>query len=159
LKTIQAALGISEDEVARVIDLIEQGGSLSEAFGDSLEQAFAEVMVLMTVADGTLKEAEARALVENLSADPVFGEVSSERAQNFIADAVRALALEGMPQRLSVLTQRLKTHTERLKAFRLAFQIASASGNMSKAEARMLNLLQATFGLADDEVERISREA
>ena len=71
-------------------------------------------------------------LVANSSAkdrrpDPVFGEVSSERAQNFIADAVRALALEGMPQRLSVLTQRLKTHTERLKAFRLAFQIASAS--------------------------------
>ena len=72
LKTFQAALGISEDEVAQIIDIIEQGGSLAEALGEPLERLYAEVMVLVSAADGKLKEAEARALVESFAADPLF---------------------------------------------------------------------------------------
>ena len=75
LKTFQAALGISEDEVAQIIDVIEQGGSLAEALGEPLERLYAEVMVLVTAADGKLKEAEARALVESFAADPLFQDV------------------------------------------------------------------------------------
>ncbi|HSP77429.1 MAG TPA: TerB family tellurite resistance protein, partial [Myxococcaceae bacterium] len=62
LKTFQAALGISESEVAQIVDVIEQGGSLAEALGEPLERLYAEVMVLVSAADGQLKEAEARAL-------------------------------------------------------------------------------------------------
>ncbi len=41
LKTFQAALGIAEDEVARIIDVLEAGGSLDEALGDPLERLYA----------------------------------------------------------------------------------------------------------------------
>ena len=158
LKTFQAALGISEDEVAQVIDVIEQGGSLAEALGESLERLYAEVMVLVSAADGKLKEAEARALVESFAADPLFQDVSPERAQGFVSEAVASLATEGLAQRLQVLAHGLSTHGKRVKAFRLATKIAHASGKASPSEQRILDVLQATFGLADDEVERLGRE-
>jgi len=159
LKTIQAALGISEDEVATIIDVLEQGGSLSEALGDPLERLYAEVMVLVSAADGQLREAEARALVESFAADPLFQSVSPERAQVFVSEAVISLAEEGLPRRLVVLAAGLATHAQRLKAFRLAMKIANASGRPTTAELKILDLLQATFGIADDEVERIRQQA
>ncbi len=159
LKTIQAALGISEDEVAQIIDIIEQGGSLSEALGEPLERLYAEVMVLVSAADGQLKEAEARALVESFAADPLFENVSPERAQTFVSEAVSALATEGLPQRLQVMAHGLTTHAQRVKAYRLATKIAHAAGEASPAEQRILDLLQATFGLADDEVARLDQGA
>ncbi|HET9450614.1 MAG TPA: TerB family tellurite resistance protein [Aggregicoccus sp.] len=159
LKTFQAALGISELEVAQIIEVVEQGGSLAEALGEPLERLYAEVMVLVSAADGKVKEAEMRALVESLASDPLFHSVSAERAQGFITDAVSALVSEGLPQRLQVLAQGLSTHGQRTKAFRLATQIARAGGQASPAEQRILDLLQATFGLADDEVARLNAEA
>jgi uncharacterized tellurite resistance protein B-like protein len=90
LKTIQAALGISEDEVAQIIDIIEQGGSLSEALGEPLERLYAEVMVMVSAADGHLREAEARALVKSFAADPLFQNVRAERAQGFVREPVSA---------------------------------------------------------------------
>ncbi len=155
LKTFQAALGISEDEVAQIISVIEQRGSLAEALGEPLEQLYAEVMVLVTAADGKVKEAEALALVESLVADPLFQNVSPERAQSFISAAVTALATEGLPKRVSVLAHGLASHAQRTKAFRLAMKIARAPGKIGEGEQRVLDLLQATFGLADDEVQRI----
>jgi uncharacterized tellurite resistance protein B-like protein len=158
LKTFQAALGISEDEVAQIIDVIEQGGSLSEALGEPLERLFAEVMVLVLAADGQLKEAEARAMVESFAADPLFQNVSPERAQGFVSESVAALATDGLPQRLHVLAHGLTTHSQRVKAYQLATKIAHASGRTSTAEQRILDLLQATFGLADDEVARLDQQ-
>jgi uncharacterized tellurite resistance protein B-like protein len=160
LKTMQAALGISEDEVAQIIDIIEQGGSLAEALGEPLERLFAEVMVLVSAADGQLKEAEARALVESFAADPLFHNVSPERAQGFVSEAVSALAVEGLPQRMQVLAHGLATHAQRMKAYRLATKIAHAGGQTpSGSEQRLLGILQAAFGLADDEVARMDRGA
>ncbi|HZI06963.1 MAG TPA: TerB family tellurite resistance protein [Archangium sp.] len=160
LKTFQAALGISEDEVAEIIDVIEGGGSLAEALGEPLERLFAEVMVLVSAADGRLKEAEARALVESFASDALFHNVSPERAQAFVSESVAALAAEGLPTRLQVMAHGLTTHTQRLKAYRLATKIAHAGGQEpSLNEQRILHMLQATFGLADDEVARLDREA
>ncbi len=160
LKTFQAALGISEDEVAQIVDVIENGGSLAEALGEPLERLYAEVMVLVSAADGQLHTPEARALVESFASDPVFHNVSPERAQSFVSDAVAALSDEGLSQRLQVLAHGLTTHTQRLKAYRLATKIAHAGGQEpSVAEQRILNLLQVTFGLADDEVARLDRQA
>jgi uncharacterized tellurite resistance protein B-like protein len=160
LKTFQAALGISEDEVAEIIDVIEGGGSLAEALGEPLERLYAEVMVLVSAADGHLKEAEARALVESFASDPLFHNVSPERAQAFVSEAVSALVAEGLPQRLQVMSHGLTTHAQRLKAYQLATKIAHAGGQEpSLAEQRILTMLQATFGLADDEVERLDRQA
>jgi len=160
LKTFQAALGISEDEVAEIIDVIEGGGSLAEALGEPLERLYAEVMVLVSAADGHLKEAEARALVESFASDPLFHNVSPERAQAFVSEAVSALVAEGLPQRLQVMAHGLTSHAQRLKAYQLATKIAHAGGQEpSLAEQRILSMLQATFGLADDEVERLDRQA
>ncbi len=159
LKTFQAALGISEDEVAQIIDVIENGGSLAEALGEPLERLYAEVMVLVSAADGRLKPDESRALVESFASDPLFENVTPERAQAFVSEAVAALATEGLPTRITVLAHGLATHAQRLKAYRLATRIAQASGRASDNERRILDLLQATFGLADDEVERLQKES
>jgi uncharacterized tellurite resistance protein B-like protein len=155
LKTFQAALGISEDEVARIVEVLETGGSLSEALGDPLERLYAEVMVLVSAADGVLHEAETLALVESFASDPLFEDVSPERAQAFVSEAVAALSTEGLARRLQVLAHGLTTRKQRVRAFRLAMKIANASGEPSAGELRILEVLQATFGIADDEVEQI----
>jgi uncharacterized tellurite resistance protein B-like protein len=157
LKTFQAALGISEDEVAQIIDVIEQGGSLAEALGEPLDRLFAEVMVLVSAADGKLSDGEARALVETFAADPIFEDVSPERAMAFVSDSVAALSSEGLSRRLTVLAHGLTTHSQRLKAFRLAARMAAAATD-PRPQQKILDLLQATFGLDDDEVARIQRE-
>jgi uncharacterized tellurite resistance protein B-like protein len=159
LKTFQAALGISEEEVAEIFDVLENGGSLAEAMGEPLERLYAEVMVLVLAADGRLNEAEVRALVESFASDPVFENVSAERAMSFVSEAVNALAKEGLPQRLSVLAHGLSTHPQRLRAFRLALRIGEAAGDGApEPEQKILDLLQATFGIADDEVARLRGE-
>lgn len=159
LKTFQAALGISEEEVANIIELVERGESLAEALGEPLERLYAEVMVLVSAADGTLQEEEAQAMVDALSSDPAFSRISPQRAQAYVNEAAAALSREGLPQRLTVLAHGLSTHSQRLKAFELAQRVARATGRASRSESRILDLLQATFGLADDEVARIRRES
>ena len=134
---------------------MEKGGSLADALGNPFERLCAEVMVLVSAADGKLKEDETEVLVESLAADPLFQNVSPERAQAYISEAVAALSTEGMPQRLNVLTRGISTHGQRLKAFGLAMRVANASGEASPSERKILELLQATFGIADDEVERL----
>ena len=158
LKTFQAALGISETEVAQVVDVIENGGSLAEALGEPLERLYAEVMVLISSADGKLNDGETRALVETFAADPLFENVSPERAMAFVSDAVAALSTEGLSQRLTVLASGLSTHSQRLKAYGLATRIAAAAAD-GRPQERILELLQATFGIADDEVARLRLEA
>ena len=155
LKKFQAGLGISEDEVSQIIDHVEKGASLSEALGEPLERLYAEVMVLVSRVDGKTKDAEAHALAESFAADPIFQRVDRQRALQFVKDAVAALATEGLPERIRVLAHGLSTHAQRLKAFDLAMRIANASGRASGPELKILELLQATFGLADDEVEKI----
>ncbi|HYV45617.1 MAG TPA: tellurite resistance TerB family protein [Myxococcaceae bacterium] len=157
LKSLQAALGISEAEVAEIISTIESGGSLAEALGDPLERLYAEVMVLVMASDGKAKEGEAQALVESLAGDPLFQGVSRAEAQRYVAEAFASLAVQGLPDRLQALARGLTTHGQRVKAFRLACKIAAASEG-GRGEERMLELLQATFGLADDEVERLKQQ-
>ncbi len=141
LKTFQAALGIAEDEVARIIDVLETGGSLAEAMGDPLERLYAEVMV------------------ESFASDPLFHDVSADRAQAFVSEAVQTLSVHGLSARLRTLAQGIATHAQRRRAFRLALKVAQSKGQPSAAERRVLNLLQATFGLADDEVETLRLES
>ncbi len=159
LKTFQKALGISEEEVGRIFEMIEQGRSLSEALGEPSERLFAETMVLVAASDGLVKEAELAAMLENMAGDPVFQGVSREAAERLLSEAVSNLATEGMPQRLAVLAQGLTTPAQRSKAFRLAMRVAHADGAPSVHELRTLDLLQATFGIADDEVARIAVES
>ena len=104
--------------------------------GEPLERLYAEVMVLVSAADGKVKAAEARALVESLAADPLFQDVDAERAQRFVSESVQALADQGLPERLRVLAHGLTTHAQRLRAFGLAVRIAAGSGKPSAAELR-----------------------
>ena len=159
LKHIQAALGISEAEVAKIVDVVEQGASLAEALGDPPARLYAEVMVLVSAADGKLSDDEARTLVESFAADPAFKDVSPDHAQTLVSEAVASLALEGMPRRLQALAQGLTTHQQRRTAYGLALRMAKADGRPHRPEQRILDLLQATFGLADDEIEELRREA
>ena len=159
LKTFQAALGIAEDEVARIIDVLEAGGSLEEALGDPLERLYAEVMVLVSAADGKLAEQEARAMLESFAGDPLFYDVSAAQAQAFISEAAQTLASHGLSARLKALAQGIATRAQRRRAFGLALKVAQSRGKPSAAERRVLNLLQATFGLADDEVETLRLES
>lgn len=158
LKTMQQALGISEQEVSRVFEVVEKGESLAVALGEPLERLYAETMVLVSAADGEVQPAELKRILEELAGDPVFKDVSLESADHYLRDAVQNLATEGLPQRLTVLAHGLSTHAQRTRAFRLAVRVAWAEGKPSADGLRALELLQATFGLADDEVARITSE-
>jgi|CXWL01.1.fsa_nt_gi uncharacterized tellurite resistance protein B-like protein len=159
LKTFQAALGVAENEVADIISVIEAGGSLAESLGEPLERLYAEVMVWVSLADGGLSGPELEALLESLAGDPVFLDVSPGKAQQFLREAAQALATEGLSQRLVVLAHGLTTHTQRTKAFSLAARVALAQRGGNPQEDKVLEILQATLGLADDEVARIRKES
>ncbi|MFO0596721.1 MAG: tellurite resistance TerB family protein [Myxococcaceae bacterium] len=159
LKSLQRALGLTEDEVSRTFEQVQSGASLADVLGEPLEQLYAETMVLVSAADGQVKEHELQSMLENLAGDPVFKEVSLESAQKYLRDAVENLTSEGLPSRLSALAQGLSTHAQRSRAFRLAVRVAYSDGKPSPAELRVLDLLQATFGLADHEVARITVES
>lgn len=159
LKSVQSTLGISEDEVSRIFETVESNQSLAEALGEPLEQLYAETMVLVSAADGVVRESELKAMLENMAGDPVFREVSLEAAVRYLSDAVQQLVADGVPTRLTWLAQGLSTRAQRVNAFRLAMRVAYADGNPSIPEQKMLDLLQATFGLADDEVAHITVES
>ncbi len=159
LKSVQQALGISEDEVSRIFETIEAERSLAEALGEPLERLYAETMVLVSAADGTINPNELKTALENMAADPVFQDVPLESAERLLTDAVQALANEGLPTRLAVLATGLTTHAQRLKAYRLAVRVAHADGAPAPSAQKVLDLLQATFGLADDEVARLTAES
>jgi tellurite resistance protein len=159
LRSIQSSLGISEQEMSRVFDVLQTSRSLAEALGEPLERLYAETMVLVSAADGVVEERELQAMLENMAGDPVFHDVSLEAARRYVADAVQELAAEGLTARLAALAQGLSTRAQRLKAFRLAVRIAFVEGQPSPAEQRVLGLLQLTLGLGDDEVTLLTSEA
>lgn len=158
LTSVQASLGISDEEVSRVFEVVETGESLAEALGEPLERMYVETMVLVSAADGVVDEKELRTMLENMAGDPVFRDVSLEAARHYLADAVQALAIDGLPSRLAGLAHGLSTRSQRLNAFRLGVHIAFAAGEPSPAEQKVLDLLQFTLGLPDEDVARISSE-
>ena len=97
--------------------------------------------------------------------DTIFRRAKSAAAnrgiplREFVTEAVRALASHGPSARLRALAQGIATHAQRRRAFRLALKVAHSKGKPSAAVARVLNLLQATFGLADDEVQTLRLES
>ncbi len=160
LKKLQAGLGISEEEVTRIIEVVEDGSSLSEALGEPAERLYAEVMVLASVADGVLEAPEADAVVELLAGDPIFAHVNASEARRIVRDSLLHLKEQGLPARLAVLARGLTTHKQRIKAFNLAVRVIDASDHEpSTRTSKMLDLLQATFGLADDEVAKAHAES
>lgn len=160
LKTIQSALGISEAEVQRVVDTVQRGESLAEVLGDPPELLFTETMVLVGAADGVVRESELMAMFENLAGDPVFHDVSRAAAEQALRTAITNVANEGLPRRLAALARGLTTRGQRKKAFQLAVRVANAGeSGPGKAELKVLELLQSTFGLADDEVKKLTAEA
>lgn len=158
LTSVQTSLGISDEEVSRVFEVVETGESLAEALGEPLERMYVETMVLVSAADGVVDEKELRAMLENMAGDPVFRDVSLEAARHYLADAVQSLAVDGLPSRLAGLAHGLSTRAQRLNAFRLGVHIAFAAGEPSPAEQKVLDLLQFTLGLPDEDVARISSE-
>lgn len=159
LKTIQFALGISEVEVQKVVDVVQRGESLTEVLGEPPEMLFTETMVLVGAADGIVREAELMTMFENLAGDPVFRDVSRPAAEAALKTAITNLAAEGLPRRLAVLARGLTTGAQRRKAFQLAVRVAKSEGGPRPSELRVLELLQSTFGLADDEAKKLSVEA
>ena len=158
LKSFQRGLGVAEDEVKRIVLAVEEGAPLAEALGEEPERLYAEVMVLVGAADGKLTRDEADTLLENLAGDPVFETVRPDRARQYVREALESLKAEGLGPRLAALARGLASQRQRLKAFQLAARMARTDEEGTKAEGRVLELLQASFGLADDEVKRVLKE-
>jgi tellurite resistance protein len=159
LKTIQLSFGISEAEVQKVIDVVQRGESLTEVLGEPPEQLYAETMVLVGAADGVVRESELVSMFENLAGDPVFRDVSRPAAEAALKTAIQNLAAEGLPRRLAALARGLTSRAQRRKAYQLGVRIANAPGRPGKPELKVLELLQATFGLSDDDVKKLTAEA
>lgn len=159
LKTIQAALGISEDEVQRMVDVVQKGESLTAVLGEPPEQLFTETMVLVGAADGIVHEAELVTMFENLAGDPAFVGLSRAAAEAALKEAISNLAAEGLPRRLAALARGLTTRGQRRKAYQLGVRVANSDGAPGKAELRVLELLQSALGLDDDDVKKLAAEA
>lgn len=152
LKIIQSALEITEEDVVRITSVIETGGLLSTALGDSVERLCAEAMVLVTAADGEFNDEAARDMVEGLLSEPSFQNLSRDDVRTHIARAVQALVDEGLNRRLVAMARGLSVKEHRRKAYSLALIVARSGEGLSEAKEEVLSLLQKTFQLADEEV-------
>lgn len=152
LKIIQLALDIAEEDVSRITAVIENGGLLSAALGDSVERLCAEAMVLVTAADGEFHDEAARDMVEGLLSEPSFCTLSRDDVRTHIARAVQALVDEGLNKRLAAMARGLSVKEHRRKAYSLALLVARSGEGLSAAKEEVLSLLQNTFQLSDDEV-------
>jgi tellurite resistance protein len=159
LKALQSSLRVTEDEVSRIFVTLQENGSLAEALGEPLEQLYAETMVLVSAADGSMSHDVMATMLENLAGDPVFRDVSLERAQSYFQLAVSNLTAEGLAARIEALGFGLSTHQQRKQAFQLAVRVAYSQASPSPASLSVLDQLQATFGLPDAEVARMTVES
>lgn len=159
LKAFQQAFGLTDDEVAKVFVAVEAGAPLAEALGEPIEQLFAETMVLVSLADGKVQPEEVQVMLENLAGNPIFKHTSLEAARVHVRDAFENVKEHGVATRLMALAHGLSTHKQRTLAYELATRIAYAKGTRpTEQELRVLELLQATFGLSDAEVARLTME-
>ena len=100
-----------------------------------------------------------RRLLENLAGNPIFKHTSLEAARVHVRDAFENVKEHGVATRLMALAHGLSTHKQRTLAYELATRIAYAKGTKpTEQELRVLELLQATFGLSDAEVARLTME-
>jgi tellurite resistance protein len=152
LAELEMALGLSKEEAAHVIDVVGRGGSLGEAIGDEDEVLYAKAMALVAAADGRLEESEALAMVDGLVSDPLFARLGREQARASIARAVEGLGADGLETTLRRLASALSSREQRRKAYGFAVKVARASGETLPAEEHVLDLLQQTFELADEDV-------
>jgi len=158
LKSFQQAFSLSEHDVTRVFEAVERGAPLAEVLGEPLEQLYAEVMVLVSASDGEITRAEADAILENLAGNPAFAETSADLARGYLRDALENLRTFGLPTRLTTLAQGLSSKKQRSQAYALAARVAHAK-KATAPELRTLELLQATFGLTDEEAARLTMES
>jgi|ERR1041384_688084 tellurite resistance protein len=112
-----------------------------------------ELMVLTAWADGKVEAAEALAVHEVVTANPVFKEIGSKAE---ISRSVKArIDQQGLEAALKEAAAGLTAREDRELAFRCCAKVLDADGEIAAEEAEALAGLQELFGFNGDDVKRL----
>ncbi len=149
LKMMQAALGLSDEDVRAAIEAARAGSIGDFVDEGTIEEVYIETMMLMAAADGMIDPAELDRFGHELAHQSVFDLTSPEQASIFMERALSNLTRDGVEVRLEAIGAALEGSAQRETAFRLALEMCLADGNADVSERALLKLLQERLGLSD----------
>jgi uncharacterized tellurite resistance protein B-like protein len=160
LRLMQETFGLEDRQLDEAIDDARRGDArrLQDDTDAPPEQAYVEIMMLMTAADGDLGGDELEHFGHQLAWRAEFEALTPEQVGLFMERSLRHLGQEGVDARLTALSAQLPLPAQRLTAFRLALEIALVDGAADQRERALLKLLQERFALAEPEVEALIQQ-
>jgi len=168
LKTFQRVFALRDDDVAEVVDAVQDPdaditGLVQRLWEDyqvnrlTREQAFVEVMLLMAAADGEVQKEEATQLALTIASREEFAAMSESDISSAVTGALGRIQSQGEEQRLNELAGLLPGEDERLKAMMFAYSILVADGVVAPGETACLARMQQVFGLSSEDLRHVLR--
>lgn len=119
--------------------------------------AYIETMMLLAIADGTVKNSELNMIqmtvVSYLETHPNLSGMTRKQLTDLCFERANALYSDGLQERLKAIADVLKTSEQRMYAFGMAAAVATADGFIQTGERAGFTLLQRAFGLTDEQAQ------
>lgn len=129
----------------------------SGPFTDMELKAYIETMMLVAIADGTVRNSELNiiqmAVVGYLESNPDLKNMNRQQLMELCFDRANALYSEGIQPRLKAIASVLTTPEKRMYALGMAVAVAIADGFIQTGERAGFTLIQRVFELTDEQVQ------
>ncbi len=121
-------------------------------------KAYIETMMLLAIADGTVKDAELHviqmAVVSYLENHPALGSMTRKDLIDECFARAQQIYDDGPIVRLKYISELLGSHEKRMYALGMAVAVSTSDGVIHITERDALRMIQRAFGLSDDEVRK-----
>ncbi|MCU0466712.1 MAG: tellurite resistance TerB family protein [Anaerolineae bacterium] len=120
--------------------------------------AYIETMMLLAIADGTVKDVELHviqmAVVSYLENHPALGSMTRQELVDLCYNAAQRIYDEGAQRRLNEAARILDTSEKRMYALGMGVAVSTSDGVVHKTERDALRMIQVAFGLDEEQVKQ-----
>jgi tellurite resistance protein len=124
----------------------------------ALFESIVEAAYLVATADGVFDEAERKAF-RDVVLEACHGTVNRDQVEALLADLADQVTEDGMDKRIEMVARGVTRPEHQREVLRIAALLAHVSGNVSEVEREVVVKIAAAFGLSDDVIEVVLREA
>jgi tellurite resistance protein len=114
-------------------------------------------MLVLAVADGELEDSEVDDLCVSVVQHPKMQGIGGRELVNALQKAWDTIEKKGLERTMSDVAMVLVNTDQRIDAVGMALSVAAADGEIEPQERTVLEKLQRTFNLTDEEVEEAMR--
>ncbi len=168
LRAFQAALMLTDHQVAKIMGAIAEKNDLTAIVDDLYEtcsaarlnhtDAYIETMLVMAAADGEVQPEECTQIALNLAHHQAFSKLDESEIGDLLESALGRIRADGIPFRLRVLAKSLLARDDRLQALSFAYTILAADNIMTPGESICLQQMCAAFALSQDDLKGVLRQ-